>query len=86
MSEPVHSEKTLGATPLFWKAVAAVGQRPALYVDFGKALRVAEASPHHPADAHFKRVLPRLSHIEFVAAGVRRDAALDIFRAVIGLR
>lgn len=86
VSGPVRAANPLGATPLFRKAAAAIGRRPTLFVDFGAALRVAVASPHHHDDARFKRALPRLRHIEYVAAGARRDGGLDVARAVIGLR
>ena len=86
VSGPVHPDETIGSTPLFQKAAAAIGQRPTLFVDFGPALDVAAASPHHRDDARFKRALPRLRHIEYIAAGARRDGGLDVARAVIGLR
>jgi hypothetical protein len=76
----------LGATPLFKKAAVAVGRRPTLFVDFGKAMTLAANAPHHKNDAHFKRALPRLRHVEYVAAGARRDAGLDVIRTVIGVR
>jgi Protein of unknown function (DUF3352) len=83
---PARAANALGGSALFRKAAAAVGQRPTLYVDFAGALRVAAASPHHRGDAHFKRALPRLRHVEYIAAGARRDGGLDVARAVIGLR
>jgi hypothetical protein len=86
VSGPVRARTTLGASPLFRKAAAAIGQRPTLFVDFAKALRVAAGSSQHRDDARFKRALPRLRHIEFMAAGARRDGGLDVARAVIGLR
>lgn len=76
----------LGDTALFDKAAAALGGRPTLFADFGRALELAAASPNHSSDAHFQRALPRLRHIEFVAAGARRDAGLDVARVVFGLR
>jgi hypothetical protein len=86
VSAPVDAATTLGGTPLFEKAAAAIGARPTLFVDFGAALRVAAASPHHRDDAHFERALPRLRHIEYVAGGAVRDSDLDVARGVIGLR
>jgi Protein of unknown function (DUF3352) len=82
----VHPSGKLGDTALFKKAAAAIGQRPTLFVDFGQALTLAAVSPHHGSEEHFQRALPRLSHIEFIAAGARRDAGLDVLRGVIGLR
>jgi hypothetical protein len=86
VSGPVHATTTLGSTALFQKATAAIGRRPTLFVNFAPALRVAAASPHHRGDSHFKQALPRLRHIEFIAAGARRDGGLDVARGVIGLR
>ncbi|HEX6715403.1 MAG TPA: DUF3352 domain-containing protein [Thermoleophilaceae bacterium] len=86
VTAPVRADETLGDTPLFRKAAVAIGQRPTLFVDFGPALEVAAASPHHRDDAHFARALPRLRHIEYIAAGARRDGGLDVARGVIGLR
>jgi hypothetical protein len=83
---PVHASSGLGDTPLFRKATGALGGRPTLFVDFGAALKVAEASPRHRDDAHFERARPRLRHIEYVAGGVRRTGGLDVARGVIGLR
>lgn len=83
---PLHAASPLGDTPLFQKAAAAIGRRPTLFADFTAALKVAEASPHHRRDAGFKRALPRLRHIEYVAAGARREGGLDVARGVIGLR
>jgi hypothetical protein len=83
---PATTAQALGATSLFAKANAAIGSRPTLFVDFAPALRLAAASPHHRADAHFQRALPRLRHIEYIAAGARRDGDLDVVRGVIGLR
>jgi hypothetical protein len=76
----------LGDTGLFRKAAAAVGERPALFVDFAPALQLAAASPHHRGDKHFQEVLQRLQHLEYLAAGARRDGRLDVLRAVVGLR
>jgi hypothetical protein len=86
VSAPTRANNSLGDTTLFKKAAAAVGARPTVFVDFTRALAVAAASKHHRADAEFKRALPRLRHVEFVAAGARRDRGLDVARAVIGLR
>jgi hypothetical protein len=83
---PRRAAQTLGSTPLFAKAKAAVGGRPTLFVDFAPALALAAKSPHHRGDADFQRALPRLRNIEFIAAGARQDAGLDVARAVIGLR
>jgi hypothetical protein len=83
---PKRAAQPLGSTPLFAKAKAAIGQRPTLLVDFASALALAAKSPHHRGDAEFKRALPRLRHIEYVAAGARQDGGLDVARAVIGLR
>jgi hypothetical protein len=82
----VAPPRTLGDTALFKKAATAVGGRPALFVNFGPALDLAAASPHHKADEHFQQALPRLRHIEFVAAGARREGGLDVLRGVVGLR
>ncbi|MEA2493502.1 MAG: hypothetical protein QOJ29_1413, partial [Thermoleophilaceae bacterium] len=82
----VQPRGRLGDTALFRKAAIAVGQRPTLFVAFGPALNLAAASPHHRDDAHFKRALPKLQHIEYAAVGVRRDNGLDVVRAVLGLR
>ena len=81
-----RAKDRLGDTALFQKAAAAIGQRPTVFVDFSRALDLAAASPRHESDAHFQRALPYLRHIEFVAAGARRDAGLDVARGVIGLR
>jgi Protein of unknown function (DUF3352) len=83
---PRPAADALGDTPLFEKAAAVIGQRPTLFVDFAPALKLAAASPHHHSDAHFQRALPRLRHIEYVAAGARREGGLDVARGVIGLR
>jgi hypothetical protein len=83
---PRRAAEPLGATPLFAKAKAAIGQRPTLLVDFASALALAAKSPHHRGDAEFKHALPRLRHIEYVAAGARQDGGLDVARAVVGLR
>jgi hypothetical protein len=83
---PATAAQALGTTPLFAKANAAIGSRPTLFVDFAPALRLAAASPHHRDDAHFQRALPRLRHVEYIAAGARRDEGLDVVRGVIGLR
>ena len=83
---PKRAAQPLGATPLFAKAKAAIGQRPTLLVDFASALALAAKSPHHRGDAEFQRMLPRLRHVEYVAAGARQDGGLDVARAVIGLR
>lgn len=83
---PVHAANALGDTPLFKKAAAAIGQRPTLFVDFAAALKVAATSPHHRGDSHFKRALPHLRHIEYIAGGARRDGGLDVVRGVIGIR
>jgi hypothetical protein len=83
---PVHASHALGATALFKKASTAIGSRPTVFADFGPALRLAAASPHHRDDARFRRALPRLRQIEFIAAGARREAGLDVLRGVIGLR
>jgi Protein of unknown function (DUF3352) len=82
----LHPNGKLGETFLFKKAAAAIGERPILFVDFAQALSLAAASPHHRSDQHFRRALPRLRHVEFVAAGARRDAGLDVLRALVGLR
>jgi Protein of unknown function (DUF3352) len=86
VAAPTRAAVALGTRPLFTKARAAIGERPTLFVDFAQALDLAAASPHHQRDAHFARALPRLRHIEFVAAGARRDGDLDVARGVIGLR
>src|SRR4051794_21640038 len=86
VSTPARGGDGLGGTALFQKAAAAVGQRPTLFVDVGPALRVAAASPHHHDYGDLRGALPRLSHIEFVAAGARREGGLDVARGVIGLR
>jgi hypothetical protein len=86
VGRPAEVSQPLGSTPLFAKATAAIGQRPTLFMDFAPALRLAAASPHHRGDAHFQRALPRLRHIEYIAAGARRDGGLDVARGVIGLR
>jgi hypothetical protein len=86
VSGPTNAPDALGETALFRKAAAAIGERPTLFVDFGPALELAASSPHHRDDAHFKRALPRLRQIEFVAAGARREGGLDVARGVIGLR
>jgi hypothetical protein len=83
---PANASPPLGSTPLFAKATAAIGGRPTLFMDFAPALRLAAASPHHRGDAHFQRALPRLRHIQYIAAGARRDGGLDVARGVIGLR
>lgn len=83
---PRPAAETLGTTPLFKKAAALIGQRPTLFVDFAPALVLAAASPHHRSDSHFRRALPRLRHIEYIAAGARREGGLDVARGVIGLR
>jgi hypothetical protein len=83
---PVHPSGNLGQTDLFRMAAAAIGERPTLFVDFATALTVAARSPHHRSEADFKQALPRLRHIEFVAAGARRDGGLDVLRGVVGLR
>jgi hypothetical protein len=83
---PARAANALADVPLFKEAAAVVGERPTLYVDFVRALRVAQASPHHRDDSDFKRALPRLRHVQFIAAGARRDGDLDVARAVIGLR
>jgi hypothetical protein len=86
VTPPRSAANPLGDTPLFKKAAAAIGSRPTLFVNFGPALDLAAASPHHRSDSHFKRALPRLRHIEYIAAGARRDGDLDVARGVIGLR
>jgi hypothetical protein len=83
---PRPAVEPLGQTPLFKKAADAIGGRPTLFVDFAPALQVAATSPHHRSDEHFQRALPRLRHIEYIAAGARRDGDLDVVRGVIGLR
>jgi hypothetical protein len=76
----------LGETALFKEAASLIGQRPTFFVSVGPALELAAVSPHHQADRHFQQALPRLRNIKFVAAGARRDAGVDVLRAVIGLR
>lgn len=76
----------LGASDSFQKAAALIGSRPTLFVDFMRALRFAAASPRHEGDAHFRRALPHLRHIEYIAAGARRAGGLDVLRGVVGLR
>lgn len=76
----------LGSTPLFKKAAAALGERPTVFVNFVKALRLAQASPRHARNAHFGEALPRLERIEYVATGARQDGGLDVIRTVIGIR
>ena len=82
----VHPSGALGDTDLFKKAAAAIGERPTLFVAFAKALKLAARSPQHRSDADFKQAVPRLRHIEFVAAGARQDGGLDVLRGVVGLR
>jgi hypothetical protein len=81
-----HPAGRLGDTPLFGSAAAAVGGRPTLFVDVSPALTLAASSPGHRGDAEFKRALPRLRHLQYVAVGARRDGELDVVRAVLGLR
>jgi Protein of unknown function (DUF3352) len=82
----VHPNGKLGQTDLFKTAAAAIGGRPTVFVDVGRALKLSATSPHHRSEPDFKRALPRLRQIEFVAVGARRDAGLDVLRGVIGLR
>jgi hypothetical protein len=82
----INPSAKLGDTVLFKKAASMIGQRPTLLVDVAPALALAAASPHHKSDRHFQEALPRLRHIEFVAAGARRDNGIDVLRAVVGLR
>ena len=82
----LHPRSRLADTLLFRKAQALLGGRPLVFVDFGKALALAEATPHHHDDAHFRRALPHLRHVDYAAAGVRRDGGVDVLRGVIGLR
>jgi hypothetical protein len=57
-----------------------------VFVDLTRALELARASARHRAHGHLQQALPRLRHIEFIAAGARRAAGLDVLRGVIGLR
>ena len=82
----LHPHAQLGDNVLFEKAASLIGQRPTLFVDFGKALELAARSPHHRDDAHFQQALPHLKHVEYVAVGARRDDGLDVLRGVVGLR
>ena len=82
----VRPGSRLGDTPLFQRATAAVGGRPTVFVDLTRALELARASARHRAHGHLQQALPRLRHIEFIAAGARRAAGLDVLRGVIGLR
>lgn len=82
----VRPASRLGDTPLFEKAAAAIGGRPAVFADFARALELVRRSPHHGSDAHFQQALSLLRHVEFVAAGARRGAGADVLRGVIGLR
>ena len=82
----LHPKARMGDTPLFQKAAAMIGGRPTLLVDFQKALALAETAPHHRNDAHFQKALPHLRHIEYAAAGARRDGGVDVLRGVLGLR
>ncbi|HYZ29404.1 MAG TPA: DUF3352 domain-containing protein [Thermoleophilaceae bacterium] len=82
----VRPAARLGAAPLFEKATAAVGGRPTVFVDFARALELARASAHDRSRGHLQQALPRLRHIEFIAAGARRAAGLDVVRGVVGLR
>jgi uncharacterized protein DUF3352 len=81
-----HPAGRLGETPLFRTAAAAVGERPTFFLDFGPALKLATASPHHRNDKDFQRALPRLQQLEYLAVGARREGKLDVLRAVLGLR
>jgi hypothetical protein len=76
----------LGDTDSFNKAQALIGGRPTVFVNFGKALQLAQASPHHKNDAKFQQALPHLRHIEYIAGGARREGQLDVLRGVVGLR
>jgi hypothetical protein len=76
----------LGNTVLFKKATAVIGQRPSFFLNAGPALALAAQSPHHKSDDDFKNALPRLRHVQYVAAGARRDGDLDVLRGVVGLR
>jgi Protein of unknown function (DUF3352) len=82
----VRAQTKLGNTALFRTAAALIGQRPTFFVNVGPALDLAAKAPRHKSDEHFKAALPRLRHVEYVAAGARRDAGLDVLRGVIGLR
>ncbi|MFL5896142.1 MAG: DUF3352 domain-containing protein [Thermoleophilaceae bacterium] len=81
-----HPSGRLGGTPLFRAAAAAVGERPTFFLDFGPALRLAAASPHHRNDKDFQRALPHLQALEYLAVGARREGKLDVLRAALGLR
>jgi hypothetical protein len=74
----------LGDTDLFRKAAAAVGSRPTLFASFAPALELARS--HHGDDPEFRKVAPRLAHLEYAAVGARREGDLDVVRAVLGLR
>lgn len=76
----------LGDTDLFRKAAASVGARPTFFLDFAPALQLAGSSPRHRTDPGFQKALPHLQHLDYLAAGVRRDGGLDVLRAVLGLR
>ena len=82
----VRPPARLGATPTFREASRAIGGRPTLFVDLQAAVTMAAASPHHSRDERFRRALPRLQRMSFAAVGARRDAGLDVVRAVVGLR
>lgn len=79
-------QATLAQTQLFQEAVAAIGQRPTLFVDVSRAVALVAQSPRHESDPRFQQALPHLQHLTFVAVGARRDAGLDVIRAVVGLR
>lgn len=76
----------LGQTDLFRKAAAAVGARPILFASLGSIFDLVKASPHGRNQRDFAQAAPRLAHLEYAAVGMRRDAASDVIRAVIGLR
>jgi hypothetical protein len=81
----VNARSKLGDTVFFKKATALVGNRPSMFVNVAPALALAAQAPHHRRDAHFKRALPHLRHVDFVAAGARRDGDLDVLRGVVGI-
>lgn len=73
---------TLGGTALFRKAGATVGARPAVFATFGQIADLVRTSKHKD----MAKIQARLAHLEYAAAGARREGKTDTLRAVLGLR
>jgi hypothetical protein len=74
----------LGSKPLYRRAFTTVGARPTLFVALAPVIDLVKAFAK-PSDQPTAEEEARLRHLDYLAAGVRRDGGSGVIRVVLGI-